>query len=257
MHAHILPDLGRDARPTPDLSRTVVQTVQTARHDLYGAVHKALRAFLSETLVRVGRIDVDDPFDLDEALDQLRQTLDFLTAHLRHEDDFVHPAIEARRLAGTERVSHEHADHVAAIARLHGDVARLVSAACAERATLARRLYLDLVRLVAETLEHLHYEETMLGPLLWELYTDVELAAIHGRLRANMSPADMLLALRWAIPAATPSERASLVSEMKAAMPPEALLSVLVMVRPHLDPTGWIKLAHAAGVTVHLGDSRG
>ena len=66
------------------------------RRDLYAAIHKALRSFMSETLVRIGHIDVSDVADRDAALTQLDELLDLCADHLRHENEFVHPAMEAR-----------------------------------------------------------------------------------------------------------------------------------------------------------------
>ena len=36
-------------------------------------------------------------------------------------------------------------------------------------------------------------------------------------------------------------------------MPPEALLGVMGVVRPHLDDAGWAKLATAIGIDPNLG----
>jgi hypothetical protein len=39
----------------------------------------------------------------------------------------------------------------------------------------------------------------------------------------------------------------------KAAMPPEALLGVMSVIRPHIDDKGWAKLAAAIGIDPDLG----
>ena len=43
------------------------------------------------------------------------------------------------------------------------------------------------------------------------------------------------------------------VGAAKAEMPPEALLGVMSVVRPHLDDAGWAKLAAAIGIDPKLG----
>jgi len=55
------------------------------------------------------------------------------------------------------------------------------------------------------------------------------------------------------IPASTPAERAVIIAGAKAQMPPEALLGMMAVVRPHLDDAGWAKLAAAAGIDPQLG----
>jgi hypothetical protein len=106
---------------------------------------------------------------------------------------------------------------------------------------------------VAENFQHMHIEETVHNALLWQHYSDAELAAVHGRLMASLRPEDKLLAMRWMLPASTPAERAAMIGGMKAELPPEALLGVMAMLRPHLDAAGWPKLARAAGVSATIG----
>jgi len=118
---------------------------------------------------------------------------------------------------------------------------------------LAHRLYLHLALFVAENFQHMHIEETANNAALWALYTDAELHEIHGRLLASIAPAKELQVVRWMIPACSPMERAAIVGHAKMQMPPEAFLGVLGHVRPHLDESGWSKLAAAVGVSPTLG----
>ena len=52
---------------------------------------------------------------------------------------------------------------------------------------------------------------------------------------ASLAPADKELAARWMLPASTPAERSAMIAGMKAELPPEALLGLMAMLRPHLD----------------------
>ncbi len=223
------------------------------RLDLYAGIHKAMRAFMAETLVRVGRIDVADAADRDEALAQLEQLLGFCADHLRHENTFLHTAIEARQPAGSAKIAEEHVEHAESIAALREEAAALRAAPDRAAAALALRLYRHLALVVAENLQHMHGEETAHNALLWQHYGDGELAELHDRLLASLSPAEKELAARWMLPASTPAERAAMIAGMKAEVPPEALLGLLAMLRPHLDAAGWAKLAAAAGVSEAVG----
>ena len=118
---------------------------------------------------------------------------------------------------------------------------------------LALRLYRHLALFVAENLQHMHIEETVHNALLWQHYGDAELAELHDRLLASLGPADKELAARWMLPASTPAERSAMIGGMKAELPPEALLGLMTMLRPHLDAPGWAKLAGAAGVSEAIG----
>jgi len=227
---------------------TAVPRPPSPRLDLYAGIHKGMRAFMAETLVRVGRVDVADTADRDQALDQLEQLLGLCASHLRQENDFIHTAIEARQPAGSGKLAEEHVEHVESIAALREEAAALRKAPDHAAAALALRLYRQLALFVANHLLHMHAEETAHNALLWQHYSDADLAELHGRLLASVGPADKELAARWIVPASTPAERATMIAGMKAELGPEALLGLMAMLRPHLDAPGWAKLAAAAGV---------
>ena len=223
------------------------------RFDIYAGIHKGIRAFMAETLVRVGRLDVADAADRDHALDQLEQLLAFCADHLRHENTFIHTAIEARQPAGSAKIAEEHVEHAESIAALREEAAAVRAAPEPAAAALALRLYRHLALFVAENLQHMHIEETAHNALLWQHHDDAELAELQDRLVASLSPADTELSVRWMIPASTPAERAAMIADVKAEAPPEALLGIMAMLRPHLDRAGWAKLAAAAGVGEGVG----
>jgi hypothetical protein len=224
-----------------------------ARLDLYAPIHKALRAAMTDTLARVGRVDVFDAAELAQTIDALEALLDLCAAHIEHENAFVHAAIEARQPAGAERTAHDHVEHLASIEALRDEGRRLRTAAEAERTTLALRLYRHVALFVAENFQHMHIEETVNNAALWAHYTDAELAALHDRLVASIAPQENLLVARWMVPALPPVERAAMLNAARSGMPPEAFLAVVEHVRPHLDARGWQKLAPAIGVAAQPG----
>jgi len=220
------------------------------RFDMYGPIHKALRSFMCDTLVRIGRMDPTDTLDRDEALAALDTLLTFCAGHLTHENDYVHAAIEARQSGGAQRTAHDHVEHVASIQALRAEAQALRDAAPQGAVLLAHRLYHHLALFVAENFQHMHVEETVNNAALWALYSDAELVEIHDRLLASLHPAEHLLVARWMVPAVAPQMREILMGQAKAQMPPESFLGVVGLVRPHLDTRGWERLAGAIGVPV-------
>ena len=218
------------------------------RFNMYLEIHKALRGFMTDTLARVGRLDVHDGDEMGATLAQLDALLTLCGEHVQHENDFLHTAIEARQPAASGRTAADHHEHFESIDALRSEAGMLAAARLEERTVLALRLYRHLALFVAENFQHMHIEETANAATLWAHYSDAELHAIHGRLLAAVAPQTHLLVARWMIPALSPAERAGVVNAMKAQMPPEALLGVLEHVRPHLDSTGWRKLARASGM---------
>jgi len=218
------------------------------RPDLYAPIHKALRAAMTDTLGRVGRVDVFDAAELEQTLAAFDALLDLCASHVEHENAFLHPAIEARQPAGAARTAEDHVEHLASIEALRAEGRRLRAAAEGERMMLALRLYRHLALFVAENFQHMHIEETLNNATLWAHYSDAELAELHERILAAISPQENLAVARWMVPAMNPLERAGMLVAAKAGMPPEAFLGVLEHVRPHVDARGWQKLAAAIGV---------
>jgi hypothetical protein len=215
------------------------------RLDLYTPIHKALRSFMSDTLLRVGRIDVTDAGDLQHTLATCDELLALCESHVHHENDFVHPAIEARRPSGSSRIAHEHEEHLQSIGELRDEVAALRNAAPDARPALALRLYRHLALFVATNFQHMHIEETVHNAALWAHYSDAELLQLHSRLMASIDPREHLQVARWMLPALTPGERAAVVAGMQTEAPPEAFIGLLAHVRPHLDGKAWAELTQA------------
>jgi len=212
----------------------------TPRFDLYAPIHKALRLFMTDTLLTLSRLDLDDAQDLASGLAQLDALLDATNCHLQHENDFIHPAIELRREGTSHRIAAEHREHLDAIATLRAQAATL--RAEPEPAT-AHRLYRQLAAFIAENFEHMDVEETRHNQALWAAYGDAELQAIEARILAGIGPQEMSQWLRWMIPALNPAERAQLI----AGLPPEARAPVLATARSLLDDAAWAKLCIALG----------
>ncbi len=179
------------------------------RVDFYTPIHKALRAYMSHVLVKVGTVDVDD--------DEQRHTAD---DHLLHAEAFGNLEDEARAL--------RHAKPM-------------------HRAQLALRLYRHLAEFVGENLVHMQVEETRINQALWDLYDDAELMALHERLLAAVPPAEMALVVRWMAPALNPAELAQLFTGMQAKAPAPAFEAMLDIARRQLSPARWAQLARALG----------
>lgn len=227
---------------------TQVAAAQAPRVDMYAGIHKALRALMADTLLAVGRMDVDDALELAQTTERVLQLLDACASHLRHENAFVHAAIEARAPGASEAIAHEHEEHLRHIADLAAAVKTLRQCPLSQRAMVASRLYSELALFVAENFQHMHVEETAHNAVLWARYTDAELIAIHDELMASIPPQEMMFTVRWLIPFMNPAERAGLLSDVRSKVPAPAFQAMLDTVQPHLTQTEWTKLARALGL---------
>ncbi|MFI5444166.1 hemerythrin domain-containing protein [Polaromonas sp. UC242_47] len=218
------------------------------RLDLYSGIHKALRALMADTLLAVGRMDTDDALELAQTSQRVLELMDFCLSHIRHENQFVHAAIEARAPGASEVIAHEHLTHEAHVAGLVGLVAALRQLPAAERASAALTLYRQLSLFVADNFQHMHVEETAHNAVLWSRYTDAELAQIHQALVASIPPDEMMYVLRWLVPFMNPAERHAMMADMQAHAPAPAFAAAMTTVRPHLTDREWAKLTRGLGL---------
>lgn len=233
-----------DPRETQALANS-----QPARVDLYSGIHKALRNLMADTLLALSRLDPDDAAERSMVSARILELLDFCAAHVRHENDFVHTAIEARAVGASAALAHEHDAHGQTIVRLQAAVARLGrTAGGPEAANAAHALYRDLALFVGHNLVHMHEEETTHNAILWARYTDAELMDLHARLVASIAPAEMMYTLRWMVPSLNPAERTALFSDMQAHATAPVFEAALSHVRPFLNGNDWGKLARSLGL---------
>lgn len=218
------------------------------RYDLYGPIHKAIRRFMNDTLQRLGALDVADDDALGAALEQLDSLLAALRRHLKHENDFLHTAIEARQPGGARGTAEEHVEHLESLAALEGESSALRAAPAEQRDQRVARLYRHLALLVAENLQHMHIEETANNALLWAHYSDAELMDIHDRLVATIPPAEMMGWLRWMAPSLAPAELTGMLGGMREKAPAEVFGGVMQVVRSCVDNQRWSVLERSLGL---------
>lgn len=175
------------------------------RLDLYTVIHKALRALLCDTLVAMGRMDASDDAEVAAALAALRRVIALGRHHLHQENQYIHPALEARRRGAACASAKEHTEHETAFERLEALALHVERGRGAVREAAALELYRELALHAAKDFAHMHAEETENNAVLWAHYSDAELAGIHRTILASVGPQLMNENLR-ALGSATPYE---------------------------------------------------
>lgn len=200
------------------------------RHDLYRRPHKALRAWMSDTLVALGRVDPLDDCEVREGAERLEELMAFCEKHAAIENEFVHRAIEDRRKDASRALAIAHVGHAAAIEEL--------------RLAARRRdpmLHRRVAAFVADNLRHMEDEEGPGNALLWELFSDAELQEIEARIVASIAPGDAMQAMRWMLPALNHPERVALLEGFRRA-PPGVLQGAMAVAQSHLRAVDFAKL---------------
>ncbi|HET6805351.1 MAG TPA: hypothetical protein VFH59_07930 [Frateuria sp.] len=213
-----------------------MHAASASRYNMYGFIHKALRHFMSDTLLLLGRLDTADAPETGAALAQTRELLALCRTHLEHENRFVHPALEACEPGSAARIASEHVHHEEDIALLLGQVDAVQAAqgdtvACA---MAADRLYRHMAVFVGDNLVHMDYEEREHNATLWAHYSDAQLHAIEGAIVAALAPATSALSMRWMLPALRHPERVRLLEGLRANAPAPVFSGALAVARERL-----------------------
>ncbi len=171
--------------------------------------------------------------------------------HLRHENLFLHPALEQKSLGSSAATALEHEGHEQAFLELQrllesveGSFAR---GGGAELESLTKQLYLNLSFFVAENLAHMYREETETTKLLWRHYSDDELRRIEGAIVASESPEELAVGIRWMLPSLTPKERLGLLGGARQGLPPQAFQGLMQLAEGVLEPAEYRQLVTALG----------
>lgn len=215
------------------------------RFNIYAGIHKAVRAFLCDTLGRVATLDIEDRQEISHTIKQVRELLAFCSDHIEHEDRFVHPAMEKGRPGSSADTADDHLHHARTLASLLAASDALEHGAPAGKPAAWSRLHRELAVFVGENLLHMDVEERANNRVLQDCYSDSELAALHQEILAALKPEEMALATRWMMIGSSPAERAQMMAGMRADAPPPAFEAMLDIARNSLAPGDWNKLAAA------------
>lgn len=216
------------------------------RYDLYGNVHKGLRRAQCLLLSRLGANDFGDAATTEKLIADLRRLLAMAAAHVRHEDTEIHAALNRLGIA-TDLLDEQHEDHHAAFRILEEKIAAVEAAS--DRAEAGRALYLAFAAYVADDFAHMHEEETVTAPLLWQHFSDEELLAIEMRIVSALPPEENMAFTRMMLPAMNPAQRSAMVGGMREGLPPEVFAAVVEFaVRPSLTEADFQALSSSVGL---------
>jgi hypothetical protein len=218
------------------------------RYDIYLGIHKALRLFMSDTVAGLGRCDPRSDEDVEAALGQLETLLDTCSLHLADENAFIHPALEQVRPGFSTKIAGEHVEHQEAIADLR-DLAGYVRAQPRDaRSAALHRIYQATALFVAESFEHMNYEETEHNAVLWSGYDDEAILAIEHRIIASIPPAAMMVMTPWFIRALDAVALAGMLGAMRVGMPGPAFAAIMDVAAKVLPPARHATLLRDLGL---------
>ena len=207
------------------------------RYDLYAPIHKALRAWAADLLVKIGRNDWQNDAATRRLLSDLHEFLPFCAAHLAHEDTFIHPILARVQPRSQDIAEEEHARHIDSLNALTDQLVRLSEAPIPDRETIAHQLYLAFGEYMVIDFAHMLDEEKRHNAILWQHLTDTEIQEIEHNIVGSLSPQEAAQSLRWMLPNLTAEERSNKIAGLRANAPSAVFDAVLQMLRANLTPS--------------------
>jgi hypothetical protein len=117
-----------------------------------------------------------------------------------------------------------------------------ISKAGGDASEKGAEFYSSLSDFHAEYLQHMAEEEKETQVLLWQHFTDEELAEHRNEIMKMLKPETLLLWFKFIIPAQSHNERVGLLSGFKAMAPNDFFQKAMSVIKNALLPTEWNKL---------------
>ncbi len=215
--------------------------------DLYTGIHKAQRARFSKIGKEAGTLNIKDENALTALEGELVSFREHMHLHAGLEEKFIHPLLSEREPGGADRLNEDHRN-------MHRQFDNLISCFAElkkkpkdfeKSEAFSLEFYLAWNRFITFYFNHIDYEEEHVMPTLLKLCTNDELVNTFRKILADQTPKELMDNLGMMLPAINPTERATLLIQGQASMPPEAFQSVLKLAEHVLSAEDWSALKTA------------
>jgi hypothetical protein len=217
----------------------------------YDVPHKGLRNALSQMSLLAGRTDYSSPAEV-HRLHQLGSRLfRILTIHAEDENGVTLAHLETRcpgcsrhDLDDHERIELAQQDLESRLDLLYAGVK-----AGEDMTGAGAGFYLAFTEFHGGYLGHTAEEERVTQPLLWQHFTDAELAAHRAQIMAKNPPQTLLIWFEFVIPAQSHAERVGLLSGFKKMAPPPFFAEAMQVIKTVLTGEEFDAMATALNRT--------
>jgi len=218
------------------------------RNDLYGMVHKGLRAQLLEAAADVAEANWRRAEEAAGLCARLRRLAAFLAEHAEHEDAEVMPLVAQADANVARELAREHEGVEASLRELLARVEELERAPLGEREELGRGLRECMARMLTQQFLHMQREETQANAALWSRFTDEELEGVHQRILATIPPARTAEWFEILLPAMEELERVGFVADLHSKLPAEVFDALFALARVRLGEPAWRQICARAAI---------
>lgn len=187
----------------------------------YDVPHKALRNGLSQLSLLAGKTDYENQKDIIALHNLGHEIFTLLTVHANDENEVTLAELDLRCPGCSEHDVEDHKSLHDMQSKLETSLKQIYSEALAGNYSTEKgeEFYLALSEYHGMYLEHTAEEERATQILLWEHFTDDELANHRVKIMKSLNPETLLLWFKYAVPAQSHNERVKLLSGFKKMAP--------------------------------------
>lgn len=183
----------------------------------YDVPHKGLRNALSQFQLLAGKTDYVKHNEVERLYTLGQDVFKILTIHATDENEVTLAELEKRCPGCSQHDLHDHEEIHLAQEKLEKLLAKSYnnSKAGQDVSGDGEEFYLALSEFHGVYLEHTAEEERVTQPMLWEYFTDEELASHRGKIMAKNPPQTLLIWFRFVLPSQSHKERVGLLTGFK------------------------------------------
>lgn len=214
---------------TREYEALISEVSANPRHKPYRHIHKALRRLLVQALVDAGKADPCVIEGRASLISAIGLVLDVFETHIDHENRYFHEPLRRKTIRATLPFDDDHRNQLQAAASLRVLLEELRNAN-EDAQSLAYRIYLSFGEFVAENLQHMTEEETVLTRAIWKHMSDDEILDMERDLRINLTIEQTQSMLRWMAASLNPQELAAVLDDARRIASPSEFSEVLELV---------------------------
>jgi hypothetical protein len=209
------------------------------RYKSYDAPHKGLRNGLSQVSLLAGRTDYSDPDQIAKLHQLGTRVFRILTIHAEDENNVTLAHLETRCPGCSQHDIDDHEEIHAAQQSLEDQLAAIDAGAHEGKnmTEAGAEFYLAFSEFHGKYLEHTAEEERVTQILLWQHFTDEELAAHRVEIMARNPPRTLLTWFEFVIPAMSRAERVGLLTAFKRMAPAGLFAEGMAVIQKVLPPS--------------------
>jgi hemerythrin-like domain-containing protein len=182
--------------------------------------HKFLTFLLFELERMIAKSDFRNQSEINQIKESLLSLGAIMAGHAAFENRAIHTLLCNKGSTAHQAIEAEHENHDFKYNELQQMIDRIFANSNAiQREESGYQFYLQFRHFVSLHLSHFHQEETVIMPLLQQLYSDEQLRLVEFNTFNHMTPVQMTDMITVLSPHMNPSDRAFFIGELKTAEP--------------------------------------